>query len=77
MRRWQYCVIDGISGEGTTDDDSELRYFTEDGVRTVPVGNLAVLIANLGLDGWEMVGAGNVSDAWHALYFKKLLPGEN
>ena len=32
---------------------------------------LAISIAKLGLEGWEMVGAAVVSEYYHTLYFKR------
>lgn len=33
---------------------------------------VARLIAHLGENGWEMVGAGNEDESFHTLYFKRL-----
>ena len=54
-----------------------VTYFTSGGGRTTPIENgatrLAQVIAQLGSDGWEMVGCGNVSEDFHTLYFKRPL----
>jgi hypothetical protein len=33
---------------------------------------LGMCIAGLGNEGWELVGAGNIGEAYHCLYFKRL-----
>ena len=44
-----------------------------DAVQSVP-NAVAQYIAQLGDEGWEMVGGGNVSESSHYLYFKRPKP---
>ncbi len=80
MQKWEYAVVEGLQGE----DTSKPRFyiFTEFGWESVhfseesqiiapPINAVAQLIARLGEQGWEMVGAANTSENVHCLYFKR------
>lgn len=78
MTKWEFCSIYPIEeyrhwlvpyGEGYKEN-----FTVEGGTREeVPDDphDLAKLIAQLGEEGWELVGCGNVSEVRHALYFKR------
>lgn len=81
-QKWEYCVIIRMPVSNNTlpkvyritNKGYEL---VEDfdkfpkGVRDV-VDAVAMLIAQLGIDGWEMVGAGSTHEgSSHSLYFKR------
>ena len=80
MQKWEYCTIHGLGNKKT----SFPHYYrlTDKGFEPVtdfrkrPKGvseadAVGHLIAQLGDEGWEMVGAGNVSESYHCLYFKR------
>ena len=83
MTKWEFCSIYPIEeykhwlvpyGEGFKEN------FTVDGGTREEVPDdphdLARLIAQLGEDGWELGGTGNVSEVRHALYFKRPIEEE-
>ena len=85
MNKWEYCVLGPIKG---LDDGGLLGYYPKfiffglDGIsRSVSLRgneqvNIAKAIAQLGAEGWEMVGNGVVpfqDTAHHILYFKRLI----
>jgi hypothetical protein len=78
MTKWEFCSIYPIEeyrhwlvpyGDGFKET------FTLEGGKREEVPDdphdLARSIAQLGEDGWELVGCGNVSEVRHALYFKR------
>ena len=80
MQNWEYCAVAGVSlssgGRLLADWERTIHYFDEKGVRTVNVNvedpdALALTIAGMGADGWEMVGCGNVGPDNHIIYFKR------
>ena len=88
MDKWEYCVlgpIKDVDNRGLIGDYPAWIYFTLDGPKKAPVnirdgGNeptvLAKAIAQLGLEGWELVGVGDVGadrTSYHVLYFKRLV----
>jgi len=83
MQKWEYCVIHGLSG--TIMYHPRCDRMTNKGVEYVtdfksrPKGAsewdaVAQFIAQLGDEGWEMVGAGTTSDIVHSIYFKRPKP---
>jgi len=83
MQKWEYCAITGISGGGnllfpvTNPSNAILVKFTgekqEWGGGVNDHDHLAQIIARLGIEGWEMVGCGNIRENIHAMYFKRPL----
>jgi hypothetical protein len=80
MQKWEYCAITGISltsgGRLLANRERTIHYFNERGVRIVNVNvedpdSLALAIAGMGAEGWEMVGCGNVGSDSHMIYFKR------
>ena len=80
MPKWEYCCIRAFDPANSdyagfyrlTNKGSEL--VTE--FKTRPKGvtradAFAQLIAQLGDEGWEMVGAGNIAEQAHCLYFRR------
>jgi hypothetical protein len=81
MSKWEYCVIEGM----TQVHPEYPRYyrFTNNGLEVaddfhkLPKGVLqkdavAMLITQLGVDGWEMVGTGSTREGRsHSIYFKR------
>jgi hypothetical protein len=82
MKNWEYCSIAPIKVVDGAYKDTRLVRFTLDGVLNVPVVEvarthnvedaIAITIAKLGEDGWEMVGCGNLDTTMHSIYFKRL-----
>jgi hypothetical protein len=84
MSKWEYCVVVGLrrSGNNTvTTYYPSVEYFTPQGMEVVEVHHqnkrdeitqLVQTIAQLGEEGWEMVGCGNNSEVTHSIYFKRL-----
>jgi hypothetical protein len=80
LGKWEYCVIGPIKWNSNM-ERPELTYLTHDGRRSVEMAPipgrmleadvLAQHIAQMGEDGWELVGCGNVSEQRHILYFKR------
>ena len=88
MQKWEYCLLTmvysspGVKKKGVSyfglKSNGALCILTPDGTQVVnaKIGDtedLARIISNLGLEGWEMVGAGIVNERSHALYFKRPL----
>ncbi len=82
MQKWDYCMVGPIrSAENRIDGQyPHLTHFTERGVDSVRIRapmdkstdySLAKTIAELGAEGWELVGCGNVAVDMHFLYFKR------
>ena len=79
MQKWEYCAVTDISGQssgGFGVCGAHFVTFTLDGLHATtgrpPDTQLVVQrIAELGMDGWEMVGCGNVGEYTHTLYFKR------
>jgi hypothetical protein len=82
MPKWEYCAIVGPSFAGTRfkPEFPSLWKFTPNGAEGFGIGKpepdeLAKRIAQLGEEGWEMVGCGSTghaSQAAQVLYFKRL-----
>jgi hypothetical protein len=83
MQKWEYCVIAGLH---TVEAIESLKHYrvTKNGFELVtdfkkrPIGvsesdAVGQLIAQLGDEGWELVGAGNTGYL-HTLYFKRQKP---
>jgi hypothetical protein len=85
MQKWEYCAVVGLrrSGNNTaTTYFPSIEYYTSAGMHVVEVRaqdkreeitRMAQAIAQLGEDGWEMVGCGNNSEVTHSIYFKRPL----
>ncbi len=85
MQKWEYCEISGLRAGGLR--YTEFVKLSAKGRQVVTAVNLsqtndadkhreaqdtfACIIAQLGEEGWEMVGAGNISEGQHTLYFKR------
>ena len=89
MTKWKYCTITGCkTGSATHQFDThypKITYFTSEGRNTESLGGsrpdglyeanaVARLIAQLGEEGWEMVGCGNTAEVTHSIYFKRPPP---
>lgn len=82
MQKWEYCVIHRYRVLADKFVDTKLYRFTDKGMEVVRDfqqlpekardNAVAQLIAQLGEEGWELAGAGNVAEAVHALYFKRI-----
>ena len=82
MKNWEYCSIAPIKVVEGAYKDTRLVRFNLEGVLSVPVVEvarthnvedaIAITIAKLGEDGWEMVGCGNLDTTMHSIYFKRL-----
>jgi hypothetical protein len=81
MQKWEYCVVSGLHS-GTQTRHPRAYRLTRKGYELVKDFELRAglsepdavgqYIAQLGEDGWEMVGAGNTAELYHCLYFKRL-----
>jgi hypothetical protein len=79
--KWEYCRLTGCKDLGY--DSPHLIFYTQQGQRSETLSSpssfsgvedidkIAMRIAELGLDGWEMVGAVNTSASEHCVYFKR------
>jgi len=81
MQKWEYCAIVNIStnNEKLSTYYPGIWHFTDLGIQVSRIHSpeadeVAKTIAQLGEQGWEMVGAGNTSNSFHTLYFKRSLP---
>ena len=84
MPKWKYCAVAGIikfhSERAFRTIWPSVWYFEPGGVRTVQITGgdnkepeqTARVIAQLGEEGWEMVGCGSADEgSVHILYFKR------
>jgi hypothetical protein len=55
MQKWEYCEVRSLIENNKP--VIEMRLFTPDGPETTPIESASSTIAELGLDGWEMVSA--------------------
>ncbi len=84
MQKWEYCVVTRYKVEISQYVEPKFYRFTSRGAELVKdfkqlpeksrADACAQLIAQLGEEGWELAGAGNVGEGVHALYFKRLKP---
>ena len=88
MQKWEYCKLEGVTffpvkvemqhrlylitenGLETLKDFSDLRNKNGEDLHNA----MGKAIAQLGNEGWEMVGAGTVGGQTHCLYFKRPKP---
>jgi len=78
VQKWEYCVIGAVhrlSGDRLLlGDRAGVEHFSA-GARAVRAfrshDELGQAIAQLGDEGWEMVGCGNTGEGSHVLYFKR------
>ena len=83
MQKWEYCVLglikdmnrDGLVGYyprvvffGLNGIDKNVSLHHEENEQF----NIAKAIAQLGMEGWELVGTGDTT-AKHVIYFKRLI----
>jgi hypothetical protein len=81
MQKWEYCMLTGIVPlGGGIDSEEHLQYFRSDPPEIVKIRRTAQLqrhqvlaqtIAQLGEEGWEMVGCVFAGHLGHHLYFKR------
>ena len=84
MQQWEYCAVGPIKTESSWWWGSypKLFYFTQDGLKIIPIEKtpkieeqsvMAIVLYKLGMEGWEMVGAGTIENKgpMHYLYFKR------
>jgi hypothetical protein len=76
MHVWEYCAVVEIrtGGRDLTPVPPAIWYFTPEGVQVVEFQDnhqVPQIIAQLGQQGWEMVGTGNVAGGGQAVYFKR------
>ena len=93
MSKWEYCAVVGLrkplSNRQLDPKYPAIWYFTPSGVvineitggKGLETKEIGRVIANLGEQGWEMVGCANVveggsnsTDSSHCLYFKRPIP---
>ncbi len=79
MQQWEYCAVGPVQSHSQPHYATVIR-FTNEGRRLSKIQGtrdmdsaqvLAQIIAQLGEEGWEMVGCGMISDERHMLYFKR------
>lgn len=78
MPAWEYCAVVGMYRNERKLEPAypAVWYFTPHRIHIVEIKGreaeeVARIIAQLGQEGWEMVGAGNTGERSHALYFKR------
>ncbi len=78
QERWEYCRFEDVLGKGFV--PAKLVFFTAEGEKVDSFGAdqessqrniVAMRIAQLGKEGWEMVGTGITGQGSHAVYFKR------
>ena len=84
MQKWEYCVVGPIKELGglPAGQYPKISYYTPEGRKGTQIKGdfgeteaIAKVVANLGCDGWEMVGCGSVNEATlHFIYFKRPIP---
>ena len=76
--KWEYCKIMGVFSDRYF--HPKLVYLTSEGEKVEALSGddnipelkkVAVRIAELGDEGWEMVGMGNTAEGVHSIYFKR------
>jgi hypothetical protein len=75
--QWEYCRFEDVLGRGFV--PAKLVFFTIDGEKTETFSageetqrtEVARRVAQLGDEGWEMVGTGISGQGSHAIYFKR------
>ncbi len=77
--KWEYCRFEDLQSGGFV--DAKLIFFTPDGEKIENLAAnqvssqrtmVAMRIAQLGDEGWEMVGTGVTGQGSHAVYFKRI-----
>jgi len=84
MQKWEYCVVGPVKSNSLGDRSFWGHYpnklfLTGEGRRGAVIegsgkkeaDNLAKAISELGDEGWELIGTGNVAEDAHFLYFKR------
>jgi hypothetical protein len=81
MQKWEYCVVSQIHSSSkvyhpkanriTSKGFEPMKDFSYRAGLTEAAA-VGQFIAQLGEEGWEMVGVGNTGEAYHCLYFKRL-----
>ncbi len=78
QEKWEYCRFEDLLGGGFI--AAKLIFFTAEGekVESLPAveessqrNEVAIRIAKLGNEGWEMVATGITGQGSHAVYFKR------
>ncbi len=78
QERWEYCRFEDVLGKGFV--AAKLIFFTDEGekIESFAAGEessqrnmVAMKVAKLGNEGWEMVGTGITGQGSHAVYFKR------
>jgi dihydrodipicolinate reductase len=78
QEQWEYCRFEDVLGGGFV--AAKLVFFTAEGekIETLHAAQdnsqrsmVAVRIAQLGNEGWEMAGTGITGQGAHAVYFKR------
>jgi hypothetical protein len=87
VQKWEYCIITGIvPWSGGIDSEDHLQYFGEGSPEITYFRHtrdarrpqiLAQTIAQLGEEGWEMVGCAFAGVRGHHLYFKRPKPASS
>jgi hypothetical protein len=87
MQKWEYCAIVGMAKHtrNLNPHYPALWYFTSEGckvseIKSAETNSVAMTIAKLGDESWEMVGVGAIPDKATVgldpgvIYFKRLKP---
>ncbi len=78
QQRWEYCRFEDVLGHGFV--SAKLVFFTAEGEKIESIAaveensqrkTVAIRVAQLGDEGWEMVGTGISGQGSHAIYFKR------
>lgn len=78
--QWEYCAVVGVfhsyMNRHLAPKYPAIWRFTPNGVQVTEIKSrdpeqVTLTIAQLGEEGWEMVGCGNLDVAEHAIYFKR------
>ena len=78
QQKWEYCRLEDLRSGGFV--EAKLIFFTAEGEKIESLGadkessqrnTVAMRIARLGDEGWNMVGTGVTGQGSHAVYFKR------
>jgi hypothetical protein len=86
MQKWEYILVQTLGEDDwevraffpkayrLTSNGFELIFECNINKRDAMESAVASFIAQLGAEGWEMVGTGSVSGRWYCIYFKRPIP---
>ena len=86
MQKWEYILVQSFSewnwevqagfpkAYRLTSNGFELIFECKTNKKGAAESAVGKFIAQLGAEGWEMVGTGNLGEKWYCIYFKRPIP---